>query len=107
MIVRHGTRYPGSKIIRKMRERLPVLRDSVIQNHKLKRGNNFLELCQLLTFKFGILMLLSSILFSSTIAYFLKYSFVLNFAQFLGSCFNDKTECCINDIYPYLLHCHI
>ncbi|XP_021914875.1 multiple inositol polyphosphate phosphatase 1-like isoform X2 [Zootermopsis nevadensis] len=38
MIVRHGTRYPGSKIIRKMRERLPVLRDSVIQNHKLKRG---------------------------------------------------------------------
>lgn len=50
MIVRHGTRYPGSKIIRKMRERLPVLRDSVIQNHKLKRGTNFLELCRIIHF---------------------------------------------------------
>lgn len=42
MIVRHGTRYPGSKVIRKMKERLPILRDSVIQNHKLKRG----QLCK-------------------------------------------------------------
>jgi hypothetical protein len=38
MIIRHGTRYPSSKVIRKMKERLPVLRDSVIQNHELKRG---------------------------------------------------------------------
>jgi hypothetical protein len=42
MIVRHGTRYPSSKVIRKMKDRLPVLRDFVIQNHKLKRGNKTL-----------------------------------------------------------------
>jgi hypothetical protein len=40
MTVRHGTRYPSSKVIQKMKERLPVLRDSVIQNHKLKRGTD-------------------------------------------------------------------
>lgn len=57
MIVRHGTRYPGSKIIRKMRERLPELRDTVIQNHKLKQGKHFLELWEVFTFNFGILML--------------------------------------------------
>jgi hypothetical protein len=52
MIVRHGTRYPSSKIIQKMRERLPLLRDSVVQNHKLKRGNNILELYQVLIINF-------------------------------------------------------
>ncbi|KAJ4432670.1 hypothetical protein ANN_21293, partial [Periplaneta americana] len=38
MIVRHGTRYPSGKVIQKMRERLPQLRETVIQNHKSKRG---------------------------------------------------------------------
>jgi hypothetical protein len=52
MIVRHGTRYPSSKIIQKMRERLPVLRDSLVQNHKLKQGNSILELYQVFTINF-------------------------------------------------------
>ena len=50
MIVRHGTRYPSSKVIRRMKERLPMLRDSVIQNHKLKRGNNCCRPIQSITF---------------------------------------------------------
>ncbi|PSN39586.1 hypothetical protein C0J52_18755 [Blattella germanica] len=38
MMIRHGTRYPSSKVIRLMRERLPQIRDSILQNHKSKRG---------------------------------------------------------------------
>ncbi|KAJ9592268.1 hypothetical protein L9F63_001164 [Diploptera punctata] len=38
MMIRHGTRYPSAKVIRMMQERLPQLRDAILQNHKAKRG---------------------------------------------------------------------
>lgn len=39
MIIRHGTRNPGAKMIRKMRERLPELKEEILENHKNDIGN--------------------------------------------------------------------
>jgi len=78
MLVRHGTRYPGSEIIRKMKERLPVLRDSVIQNHKLKRGNNCLRPIQSITFNIFLLVWCMVLLFVIK-----QYSYCM-FFQLLG-----------------------
>jgi len=81
MIIRHGTRYPGSKVIRKMKERLPILRDSVIQNHKLKRGNDCLRPIQSITF--NIFLLVWCMVFNVNVFVIKQYSYCMIF-QLLG-----------------------
>jgi hypothetical protein len=81
MIVRHGTRYPGSKVIRKMKERLPMLRDSVIQNHKLKRGNDCFRPRERITF--NIFLLVWCMVFNGTLFVIKQYSHCM-FFQLLG-----------------------
>lgn len=39
MVTRHGTQYPPPDLSARLRERLPVIRKTVLQNHKEKRGN--------------------------------------------------------------------
>ncbi|KAK3930957.1 Multiple inositol polyphosphate phosphatase 1 [Frankliniella fusca] len=38
-MIRHGTRYPSVKIIKRMNDRLPVLRDLIVKVHEDGRGN--------------------------------------------------------------------
>ena len=38
MVARHGTQYPPAALSQRLKERLPVLRKMVLQNHKEKRG---------------------------------------------------------------------
>ncbi|XP_046397097.1 multiple inositol polyphosphate phosphatase 1 [Ischnura elegans] len=38
-IVRHGTRYPSAKVIRSMKEGLPLLKDSILRNYDGGRGS--------------------------------------------------------------------
>lgn len=39
MVVRHGTRNPGEKMISKMKLRLPALRTAIINNHNQSKGD--------------------------------------------------------------------
>lgn len=105
MIVRHGTRYPGSKVIRKMKERLPLLRDSVIQNHKLKQGNNCFRPIQSIIF--NIFLLVWCMVFNVTVLVIKQYSYcmffqLLSFDQFLDPCVNNYAGQCRNDL---VYHC--
>lgn len=38
-LVRHGTRNPGSKVIKRMKKLLPVLRQQILEGHKLGKGD--------------------------------------------------------------------
>ncbi|KAI9563599.1 hypothetical protein GHT06_011063 [Daphnia sinensis] len=42
MVARHGTQYPSSRDVFRMKDRLPKLRKTILQNHKERRGT----LCQ-------------------------------------------------------------
>ena len=38
MLARHGTQYPSSRDAFRMKDRLPKLRKTILQNHKERRG---------------------------------------------------------------------
>ena len=38
MLARHGTQYPSSRDVFRMKDRLPKLRKTILQNHKERRG---------------------------------------------------------------------
>lgn len=40
MVARHGTQYPSSRDAFRMKDRLPKLRKTILQNHKERRGCN-------------------------------------------------------------------
>lgn len=42
MVVRHGTRNPSAKVIRKMRTLLPKVRDNILEAHKDGKGKSCL-----------------------------------------------------------------
>lgn len=44
MVARHGTQYPSSRDAFRMKDRLPKLRKTILQNHKERRGCNRIRL---------------------------------------------------------------
>ena len=46
LTARHGTRYPPASQLVRMKDRLPKLQQTIVENHKDQRGN-FIQLSKL------------------------------------------------------------